>query len=288
MYSIYRTNIIFFALLLIFSIGTFTQCSKEATHGPNADIMVNNIPFSDLLTYEAAFEEKTLFIEVVGKKGYESIIIQVLGFKGDGIYNLEKPNVEVQDNIMIYKSSPNNIDLAWNWVNPAGPGYIEVTHFDPSGTISANFNCVLYDNDNPGTLFQINGKVIDLQLKKTLPDGFNSFYASADIDGSDFIGYASGTIDGDFLLLRGIEGGSRQVNILFQTNINPGTYDLKSSNLFSLGYLDTNLPANDPAEIGILTILSNDLDKKRIRGKFEFTTKGGHHITGGEFYGGYE
>lgn len=275
---------VFFLLGLV--LATLTQCSKEATHGPNVEVTVDGRQFSKPIAFTAAFEEKTLFLEAVGEKGFESFIIQVLGFHGTGTYSFEKPGVVAQDNLMMYLPSPASGQIFWNWANLAGPGFLEVTYFDPNGSITANFSCRLHDDIGTGDSIEIKGRIIDFPVEKKLPDSVSPEYASATVDGSDFIGYVETTLEsGDFLKVVGREGSARAIGLLFPKDIFPGLYDLSTSSIFNMAYED--LQGNYPAESGTLSILSNDKQRKEIRGKFQFAAKDGHLVSGGEFFAKY-
>ncbi|MBP6827386.1 MAG: hypothetical protein KA165_12560 [Saprospiraceae bacterium] len=266
-------------------LSTLTQCSKDATHGPRVDVTVDGHQFSKEITVKAAVEEKTLYLQAVGEENFESVIIQILGFHGAGIYSLEKPGVATQDNIMIYSPSPSSGKNFWNWANATGPGYLEVEYFDPNGSITVNFSCRLHELLEEDSV-EVTGRFIDFPVEKKLPDSVSPDYASATVSGIDYIGYVSTELTNDFLVIKSVSGSNQGINLGFSKDFSPGIYDMTSfPGAVGMTYLVNNEVYY--AQGGLLTITEHDKSSRRIRGKFNFTTQEGDIISNGEFSAGY-
>lgn len=269
----------------ILSLASFTQCSKEATHGPRVDVTIDGRQFSREITVTAAFEEKTLLLGAVGENNFESITIQIQGFHGTGIYQLEKSGVLTQDNLLIYSPSPASGINYWNWANAAGPGYLEVVYFDPNGSITANFSCRLHDLQGEDSVY-VTGRFFDFPVERKLPDSVSPDYVSASVSGTDYIGYVLTEQTADHLVIKGYSGSNQGINLVFRKDFSPGVYDLASfPGAVGMAYLANNEVYY--AQDGLLTITEHDTSSRRVRGKFNFTTPEGHAVSNGEFLANY-
>lgn len=250
---------------------------------PLFEANINGVPFSKPIVLKAAVEQQTLFIEAVGERNFESFFIRVHGFKGPGVYPFEAAGVVVQRNWMVYTPSPAAGQSYVSFLDPPGPGHIEITAYEPDGLISATFSGRMYLEDLDGPVAQVTGgRIADVPVEHELPSGFSSDFLSAQVNGQDFFGETNAELDHNLITITSIDGGVRAIYLRMPASAGIGHYSVNFGGQGVVAYEDTQIGLL-AATGGEVTIEAHDPVKRQMKGRLHFTTGKGVDVDAGEF-----
>lgn len=223
-------------------------------------------------------DDETGTVRIQGNSPVETLSL-VLNSDGEGEYALGLNS----DNAARYENKVD--DIVYTTDNFFSLGEVIVDEIDGQGRYTGSFSFVAYSEDNRDSLFFRNGLFYQLPSRiasETFnPDGESM---TASIDGNSF---EASTIDGQTgggqIVVSGTSGGTN-ITISFPSNATAGSYDIGMTQ--NLAVLVTS-SGQELADMGSITITSNDTGAGRVIGSFNFTTQAGTAVTSGAFEAAY-